>query len=639
MENTADSEAATDLSFMFDKPLSAQDRLLKQEAMTETAENSDEPLPEASAEEIGELVEAAALGEEEQLNKASWGDVIKSGGIRAPAGFAQGFMALAETTGLLDKGTTADFTKQILAYENAGEMELAKQLTRDMLANSIPLVAEVLATRGTTLPTALKRSSAIGASGGFFSFVENPEQASTTSMARFMNTTLGATLGPVVMGTAASAGRLFSYLRGTRAEQSVGAPDLVPERAVADEGAETIEQASEKGITLSPGAATGDPALLAQEMKAGGAFSDQTQRFLADTIGVNAKNTQELLDELVNTIIPEGKAGIKEAVGTFYEAASKDIMPQEIAAPFRKNKVIEDIISKTIRDPASKAAYDSFAPNSIGRFNFVIKELQKKIDDAAGTDTAAYLIDLKRQMQKAASGVSDNYKLAVDASQRDKTAMEVLEALTREGSSEVIPSTNHASSFVSNFSNKNVKEKMALGIKSLSDPKQRAEALKKMEFLLNILPKVSNMEKTVESYLKTSSEEVAKRSQPAQALFYTLDSVLNSNNNEAYIRFILDPTKSAARLRELMPKRNTSAEENAKALGIIMGEVLEESAEGFTEVPYRLGEREAIETSSISSKAKAYEKLAQSGRLDELMIKNPEAYKALSEAHTARAMV
>jgi hypothetical protein len=345
------------------------------------------------------------------------------------------------------------------------------------------------------------------------------------------------------------------------------------------------------------------------------------------------------LDELVNTIIPEGKAGIKEAVGTFYEAASKDIMPQEIAAPFRKNKVIEDIISKTIRDPASKAAYDSFAPNSIGRFNFVIKELQKKIDDAAGTDTAAYLIDLKRQMQKAASGVSDSYKLAVDASQRDKTAMEVLEALTREGSSEVIPSTNYASSFVSNFSNKNVKEKMALGIKSLSDPKQRAEALQKMEFLLNILPKVSNMEKTVESFLKTSSEEVSKRSQPLQALFYTLDGVLNSNNNDAYVRFILDPTKSAARLRELMPKRNTSAEENAKALGIIMGEILEESAAGFTEVPYRVGEREAIETSSISSKAKAYEKLAQSGRLDEMMIKNPEAYKALSEAHTARAMV
>jgi hypothetical protein len=52
-----------------------------------------------------------------------------------------------------------------------------------------------------------------------------------------------------------------------------------------------------------------------------------------------------------------------------------------------------------------------------------------------------------------------------------------------------------------------------------------------------------------------------------------------------------------------------------------------------------VGEREAIETSSISSKAKAYEKLAQSGRLDEMMIKNPEAYKALSEAHTARAMV
>ena len=639
MENTADSAEVTDLSFMFDKPLSSQDRLIKQEELNLSAEGAYETLPEASDEEISELVERAASGEVENLNKATWGDVIKSGGIRAPAGFAQGFIALAETGGLVDKGTTADFTKQVLAYENAGEMELAKQLTRDMLANSIPLVAEILATRGTTLPTALKRSSAIGASGGFFSFVENPEQASTTSMARFMNTTLGATLGPIVMGTAASAGRLFSYLRGTRAEQSVGNPDIVPERAVADEGAETIEQAADRGIKLSPGSATGDPALLAQEMKAGGAFSDETQRFLADTIGVNAKNTQELLDELVNTIIPEGKEGIKEAVGTFYEAASKDIIPQEIAATFRNNKVIEDIISNTVRNPASKAAYESFAPNSIGRFNFVIKELQKKIDDVAGTDTAAYLIDLKKQMQKAASGVSENYKLAVDASQRDKTAIEVLEALTREGSSEVIPSTNYASSFVSNFSNKKVKEKMALGIKSLSDPKQRAEALQKMEFLLKILPKVSSMENTVKSYLKTSGEEVSRRSQPLQALVYTLDSVLNSNNNEAFVKFILDPTKTAARLKELLPKRNTSAEENMKALGIIMGEVLQESAEGFIEVPYRTGEREAIETSSISSKAKAYEKLAQSGRLDEMMIKNPQAYKALSEAYTARAMV
>ena len=639
MQNIADSEAVTDLSFMFDKPLSGQDRLLKQEALTETVENSDSTLPEASAEEIGELIKTAASKEAEQANKASWGDVFKSGGIRAGAGLAQGFMSLAETNGLLDKGTTSDFTKQILALENAGDMDLAKQLTRDMLANSIPLVAEIAATRGTTLPTALTRSVPIGASGGFFSFVENPEQASATSMARFINTTFGGVISPIAMGTAASAGRLFSYLRGTRAEQSVGTPDIVPERAVVDEGAETIEQAADRGITLSPGSATGDPALLAQEMKAGGAFSDKTQRFLADTIGLNAKNTQELLDELVNTIIPEGKAGIKEAIGTFYEAASKDIMPQKIAAPFRKNKVIEDIISKTVRDPADKAAYESFAPNSIGRFNFVIKQLQKKIDDAAGTDTADYLINLKKQMQEAASGVSDNYRLAVDASQRDKTAVEVLEALTREGSSEVIPSTNFASSFVSNFSNKKVKEKMAFGIKSLSDPKQRAEALQKMEFLLKILPKVSSMEKTVESYLKTSSEEVAKRSQPAQALFYTLDSVLNSNNNDAYVRFILDPTKSAARLRELLPKRNTSAEENAKALGIIMGEILEESAEGFTEVPYRAGEREAIETSSVSSKAKAYEKLAESGRLDEMMVKNPEAYKALSDAYSSRAIV
>lgn len=130
-------------------------------------------------------------------------------------------------------------------------MGLAKELTRDTLANIVPIVAEIAATRGVSLKAALGRSTAVGAGGGFFSFVENPDQAAATSMARFLNTGTGAVLSPMFMAAGAGIGRGFSYLRGTRGEQQVGAPDLVPEQSIKEAGAETIEQAAQRGITLS----------------------------------------------------------------------------------------------------------------------------------------------------------------------------------------------------------------------------------------------------------------------------------------------------------------------------------------------------------------------------------------------------
>lgn len=242
-------------------------------------------------------------------------------------------------------------------------------------------------------------------------------------------------------------------------------------------------------------------------------------------------------------------------------------------------------------------------------------------------------------MKEAASGVSENYRLAVDAAQRSKTAIEVMEALTKQGAGEIVPHTNFATSFVSNFSKKEVKEKMAFGIKSLSDPKQKQEALAKMDFLLKLLPKVSQMEGTLQKFLGLSEDELAKRGGVGQTALYTLNNVLNSNNNEAFVRFMLDPSKSADRLRELLPARNTTAEETLKAFGVIFGEIMEEEVGSLSQVPYRPGEKEALETSSISSRAKAYEALARSGKIEELMLKNPDAYLMLKKAHQKRAIV
>ena len=140
-----------DLSFMFEEPMSPSEQLFE----SNTGEKQEGKRPTATSEELNALFSKTEEEEENKRKQATWSDVFKSGGIRAAAGMPQGFLALAEANNLVDQGTTANFTKQVLAFEQAGEMGLAKELTRDTLANIIPIVAEIAATRGVSLKSAL----------------------------------------------------------------------------------------------------------------------------------------------------------------------------------------------------------------------------------------------------------------------------------------------------------------------------------------------------------------------------------------------------------------------------------------------------------------------------------------------------
>lgn len=602
-------------------------------------EDEDKPeIPTATNDELDNTVVALSEKADTERNKATMADVFRSGGIRAVSGIPQGMLSFLEFNGAVDRGSTADFTRQILAIENIGDMDLAQQLIRDTLANAVPIAAEVAATRGVKLKDALTRTSIVAPAGGYFSFVENPDQAAATSSTRLLNSGFGLLFSTGFMAASSTVGKGISALRGRGGEVEVGGPDIFPEQAQRQAGAETIEQAAERGVILSPGAATADPALVAQELKKGGNFSPETQRFLADIIGSNAKNTQALIDDLIDTIIPEGKGKISEVVSELYAQANDDIIPADIFIKFRNNPIVESIVSSTNKNAAEKAAYGSYKPNSIGKFNFIIKEIQRQIDSLEGSDAAAQLIKLKKEMQEAAKNSSEKFKMAVDASQREQTAKEVLDALTRTGSGELIPFTNSAMSFVNNFSNREVKEQMAFGIRSISDPKQQKEAFEKMNFILDFIPKVSQMEKTLQGYLKEDAGEFARRSGPLQAAVYTVSNFLNSQNSESFVRFILDPNRSAARLKEIMPKRITNTEDAFRVFGIIASEILEESTAAGYEIPFKLEEKTALNSSSMQSKAKTYEQLLRSGRLEEFMSKNPEAYTMLKQAYQQRAV-
>ncbi len=596
-------------------------------------------IPIASDEGLSRTILSLIKEDETEQNKATWSSVFKSGGIRAVSGIPQGLMAFLEFNGAVEKGTTANFTKSVLAAEQVGDMDLAQQLVRDTLAEAVPIAAEIAATKGLPLKQALARTSLVAPAGGYFSFIENPEQASAVSSTRLFNSGLALFLSNAFTTAGSVIGKGISSFRGRGGELDVAGPDIFPDASARRAGAETIEQAQERGVVLSPGAATADPALVAAELKRGGSFSPETQRFLADVIGTNAKNTQELIDDLVTTIIPEGRSGISKVVSKLYADASDDILPVEIFRQFREDPVIEQIINSAIKNPASRGAYEAYQPNSIGKVNFILKELQTQIEGLVGTDQGAHLIALKDRLQTAAKKSSENYRLALDSSQREKTATEVLNALTKAGSGEIIPSTNYAMDFVTNFSNRQVKEQMVFGIKNLSDPKQQKEAIEKMNFLLNLIPKVSNMEKTIQGYLRENAADFAQRSGPLQTAVYTVFNFLNNQNSEAFVRFILDPNKSASKLKELMPKRITNTEDALRAFGIITGEITAEVVGTSYEIPFKAEEKTALNSLDSRSKAKTYEKLLNSGRIDEFMARNPEAYAMLKRSYQQKAAV
>ena len=292
--------------------------------------------------------------EDEKENRATWSEVTKSGLLRAGAGIPQTFIAIAEGAGLAEQGSTANFTKQVLALEQMGDMDTLQAITREALTDILPLVAEIYATRGAKLMEGIKRTAGIGATGGYFRFIDNPDQAAATSLTRFLNTGTNSILGPLFFTVGMGIGRGVSYITGGRGKARVGSSDIMPDSATREAAAETIERANQEGIVLSPGAASMNPAAIAKELQQGGNYSEEMLAYLSEIIGSNARNTDELIDELVSNIVPEGKGFIHKIIGDLYEASNKDLMPVDVFKGFQENPIIEDIIRKTLGNPQTR---------------------------------------------------------------------------------------------------------------------------------------------------------------------------------------------------------------------------------------------------------------------------------------------
>ena len=103
------------------------------------------------------------------------------------------------------------------------------------------------------------------------------------------------------------------------------------------------------------------------------------------------------------------------------------------------------------------------------------------------------------------------------------------------------------------------------------------------------------MESTLRSFLGGSPDQFAERGVKETATFYTLLNFLNANNREAFVRFMLDPSKSAERLRDLMPPRNATSEEAIRAFSLIVSDVLAEPVvESIYDVPYRAEDQKTL---------------------------------------------
>lgn len=635
-----------DFDYLLNAPVTEEEKTYIDVLETPEEEQDTVPVsiaaPEASEEDLDKLLLAV---QQQEINeeKATWDDVLKSGGLRSYAGFAQVFLSMAETAGAVPKGKTAEFTRSILAAEQTDNMSLGQTLARDTLADSLIIAADIYATKGQNLKTSLKRTTAIGAGGGLFTFVEDPEQAGALSSARLLNSTLGATLAPVMMASTIGLGRLgSSVFYGGRGDIAPANIELRPGEIVRQEGAETIEQAAERGLVLTPGQATADPALLSQELKTSAKLSDDSVRYIADIMGSNAKNLDELIDDLVATIIPEGKEGVAEAVLQLYAKADADIVPSEMLPNLRTLKgspAIENAISKIKKNPITSSVYNAQSPNSIGQLRMILRNLQDQIDNAAG-DEQQFLIAAKKQLETFADEASPAFKAARATSQREKTAAQVVKSLKTKGE-EVVPLKDRATAFVNAFENVEAKESLKFAIDNLPTSKAQKEATAKFNLLLEFIPRISSMNSYLESLLKLDPSVLEARSNLTPEILYTLMNLIHQNNDRNFIRFILDPERSAARLRDAMPPKTTPTEDTLKILGVFIEENFNEydSALGLsTESFMRNEETEAFKSSSASSKSKAFEKMMKAGTLDDLKQKNPEAYNILFSAYQNQAV-
>lgn len=593
-----------------------------------------------------ELSPLATAFEERQKEaaKATYSDVMKSGGIRILAGPAQALLGTAEVAGLVDKGSTAQFTQSVLEAEKMGDMDLAQTLVRDTLAQAIPITAEIYATRGRSLLQSLKPSAAIGAGGGFMTFVEDPQQSAALSSARLFNTTIGGVVAPIAMGTMLGLGNLASSIKGGRGAIDVAGPDVRPSAEVREAGASLIEAAGQRGISISPGVATGDAALVADELRRGTVIRPQFARFLADKVGSNATSLEGLIDDLVNTILPEGKEQIARSIDDAYIRVDNELIPQEslpLYDTLRSEDVVQQAISGIKATTGLSSEFNSLHPLSVGRINMIAKRLESMIQTAP-TDAAQKMIAAKRRLQEFADEISPSYKEARAMTQRKKSALTVEQAMQRggEGAEAVIPFQYRVQSFVSAFENLEAKKALDTAIENLPSSTAQKEARAKFNLLIELIPRVAEMDKLIKAKLGDDPEDLARRAGVTPAAVYSTLNFLNINNDRRFIEFILDPNKSVARLREVMPTRTTKPQEFLRTFGIWFKENFDEYDQTMTTPQLMSREEEnSITKASTSSKSKTYQRLLQSGKLEELREKNPRVYQQLLESTRQTAIV
>ena len=580
----------------------------------------------------------------QEAEKATYRDVLRSGGIRILAGPAQGFLGTAEVYGIVEKGSTAAFTRSILEAEKMGEMDLAQTLLRDTLAQTIPITAEILATRGRSLLQSLKPSAAIGASGGYFTFVEDPEQSAALSSARMFNTAFGGTIAPLTMGTMLGLGNLASSIRGGRGSVDVAGPDMRPSEEVREAGANLIEAAGQRGISISPGQATGDAALVGEELRRGTVITPQFARFLADKVGTNATSLEGLIDDLVNTILPEGKTQIGKAIDDAYVRVDNELIPQEslpLYDTLRNEDVVQQAISGIKGTTGLSSEFNSLHPLSVGRINMIVKRLESMIQDAP-SDAAQKMIAAKRRLQEFGDEISPSYKEARAMTQRKKSAIAVEQAMQKggDGVDSIVPYQFRVQSFVNAFENLEAKKALDTAIENLPSGPAQKEARAKFNMLIELIPRVAEMDKLIKAKLGDEPEDLARRAGITPAAAYSFLNFLNINNDRKFIEFILDPNKSVARLREVMPSRTTKPQEFLRVFGVWFKENFDEYDTTIT-TPQVMSpqEEKTISSASNSSRSKTYQRLLQSGKLDELREKNPRVYQQLLESTRQTAIV
>jgi len=148
------------------------------------------------------------------------------------------------------------------------------------------------------------------------------------------------------------------------------------------------------------------------------------------------------------------------------------------------------------------------------------------------------------------------------------------------------------------------------------------------------------MDKLIKAKLGDDPEELARRAGVTPAAAYSALNFLNINNDRKFIEFILDPNKSVARLREVMPKRTTTPQEFLRVFGTWFKENFDEYDQTMT-VPQVMSTQEEnkISKASNSSRSRTYQRLLQTGKLEELQEKNPRIYQQLLESTRQTAMV